>query len=144
MFIELLIVFGILGVLSAITIVAVNPRRHLCEAQNAKRWVTAREFTNAVNQYAIRARQPASGGIPDGEANAGPICRLGATGICIRLDVLVPEYLITLPVDDSEPDPALTGYRIYRRGAPVILDQVVSGHIEDCDLGSVVVALTTG
>ncbi len=137
MFIELLIVFGILGVLSAITVVAVNPGRHLCEVRNAKRQATARELTNAVNQYAIRARHPANDDVPAGEAGSLPVCRLGATGSgsCVSLDVLVPEYVIALPVDPAEADSSLTGYRIYR-SAPVVLDRVIPGHLEDCDPGS--------
>jgi type IV pilus assembly protein PilA len=132
LFIELLIVLGILGILGTITIVAINPRKQLCEAENARRRVTARELQNAVNQYAIRTRHPA-GDVPSGGAGS-PICRQGlASGSgCVTLDVLVPDYVLSLPVDAAETDPDITGYLIRRGPTGLVLDEVTPAHIEDC------------
>jgi type II secretory pathway pseudopilin PulG len=64
MFIELLIVLGIIGILGTIVIVAINPTKHLCETANAKRHITVRELGNALNQYQIRARHPVAESMP--------------------------------------------------------------------------------
>jgi type II secretory pathway pseudopilin PulG len=133
MFIELLIVMGILGILATATVVAINPQRHLCEAENAKRRVTAREITNAVNQYAIATARPANPAVPGGEGNAAPICRQGLTDAgCLSLDALVPDYLLVLPVDAAEPNPLLTGYRIYRLTSGFEVETVVPDHLAEC------------
>lgn len=133
MFMELLIVLGIMGILAVIVIVAINPVKHLCEAANTRRNVTTRELTNALNQYQIRTRTRAGGGsIPVGEANATPICRLGVTNdaTCINLDVLVPDYLADLPVDQAETNANYTGYGIYQMLGG--LDLVTAIHLESC------------
>jgi type II secretory pathway pseudopilin PulG len=134
MFIELLIVLGILGILSAITVVAINPAKHLCDVRNAQRLVTARELTNAVNQYAIATYQKANAAVPAGEDHAKPICRGGVTNDpgCVNLDALVPEYVIALPVDASEANQHWSGYGVFRNVMSVDLDRVVPLRMEPC------------
>lgn len=133
MFIELLIVLGLLGIISAVVIVAINPRKHLCESVNAKRAVFAREMTNAVNQYLIRTYNQVQD-IPVGVENATPICRYGVTGdlTCMSLDALVPDYTIALPQDELETNANYSGYRIYRHLSQAGLNQVESAHVQDC------------
>lgn len=131
MFIELLIVLGVMGILSAIVIVAINPKKNLCEVANGKRHITTRELTNAVNEYEIRTFQKAGGDVPVGEANAKPICRQSITNpSCINLDVLVPDYIIAIPQDTAETGTLLSGYSMYR--FPAGMDTVISTHIEAC------------
>ncbi len=133
LFIELLIVMGIMGILMSIVVVAVNPRKHLCDTNNAKRASTAREMTNAINQYQVNTFQRAGGdGIPVGEANAVPICRYGVTGdsTCVNMDVLVPDFLLELPVDTAEANPNYSGFVTYRLAGG--LDFASSSHMENC------------
>lgn len=134
MFIELLFVMGIMGMLTAIVLVAINPKKHLCEASNARRHITARELANAVNQYEIRThRKVISGELPVSEVNAKPVCRFGISNdpTCLNLDVLVPEYLVRFPQDDTETNPHYAGYSMYRMAAG--LDLVAPDHLEDCN-----------
>jgi type II secretory pathway pseudopilin PulG len=132
MFIELLIVLGVIGMITAIVIVAINPSKHICEAENGKRHIKAREFSNAINEYQIDSLRPAVASVPVGQANAQPICTQGVTNdaTCINLDMLAPDYLLTLPQDDDEQNPNYTGYNMYRMTGG--LDLVVSNHIKDC------------
>jgi type IV pilus assembly protein PilA len=49
--IELLVVIGILGVLLAIVIVAINPAKQFAQANNTTRRSSVIALLNAVNQY---------------------------------------------------------------------------------------------
>jgi hypothetical protein len=132
MFIELLIVFGIIGILGTIIIIAINPTKHLCETTNAKRHINMREIGNAANEYQIRTRQTILVSMPVGEANAIPICTVGVStdSTCANFDVLLPDYIGDIPRDSLETNPNYTGYSIYR--LPGGLDLVRSDHIETC------------
>lgn len=50
--IELLVVIGILAVLLAITLIAINPARQFSQANNTKRSSDVNSILNAVHQYA--------------------------------------------------------------------------------------------
>jgi competence protein ComGC len=132
MFIELLIVMGMMGIISVIVIVAINPSKHLCETENGKRRNTEREMTNAINQYQVNTYEMAGGDqVPTGVMNARPICRLGVTApTCVNLDVLVPDFLIALPTDAKEMSMDHTGYSIYRLAGG--LDFVQADQLQDC------------
>ncbi|MDD5056120.1 MAG: prepilin-type N-terminal cleavage/methylation domain-containing protein, partial [Candidatus Peribacteraceae bacterium] len=110
--IELLIVIGIIGVLAAIVVVAINPKKQLCDAENTRRKVMAREMTNALFQYVISTGDLPPD-IPTSLLTAKQICKPGVeTGeTCVNLDVLVADYIAALPVDVAETDPTLTGYK---------------------------------
>ena len=131
--IELLIVIAIIGALSSIVIVAINPKKQLCDAENARRAVMQKEMTNALFQYIISTFDLPPG-IPATLETAKQICRAGvATGeTCVNLDVLVSDYVAALPVDVSETDPTLTGYKVYANaGRPMVIamyyDETCSG-----------------
>jgi prepilin-type N-terminal cleavage/methylation domain-containing protein len=113
--IELLLVIGIIGVLSAVAIVAINPGKQLEDARNAERTVYLREQQNAAMQYIISEQQEPAAGIPTGWSSAKAVCRAGITDdACITLDTLVSDYLVALPVDVAEEDVLITGYRVYK------------------------------
>jgi hypothetical protein len=109
-------VIGIIGIIASVVIVAINPRKQLCAAQDAKRQATVHEWENALMQALIDGWSPSGSTISTGEANARPICRQGVAGdaTCVSLDALAPTYLATLPVDEAESNPHDTGYRIYQ------------------------------
>ena len=50
---ELLVVIGIIGILAAIVIVAINPGRQFAQARNAQRWNDVNALLNAIHQYAV-------------------------------------------------------------------------------------------
>lgn len=122
---EILLVLGILGILSAIVLVAINPSRQLDQAQGVNRSVSVREVENAIAQYIIDGNTMS--GIPAGINNAQAICIHTVTGTdCTDapnsgydLSALTTdgEYLVALPVDPNETNPELTGYYIYQLGS---------------------------
>ena len=90
--IELLVVIGILAVLLAITLIAINPARQFSQANNTKRRSDVNAILNAVNQYMADNK----GVLPTGIATtASSISDTGAD-LCT---VLVPKYIAALPVD---------------------------------------------
>lgn len=49
--IELLVVIGVLGILLAITLIAINPNKHFQDARNTQRSSNVGEFLNAIYEY---------------------------------------------------------------------------------------------
>src|SRR6185437_14061547 len=49
--IELLVVIGVLGILLAITLIAINPNKHFQDARNTQRSSNVSEFLNAIYEY---------------------------------------------------------------------------------------------
>lgn len=113
--IELLIVLGIIAILAAIVIVAINPTKQLDDAQGSERTSNVTQLRNAINQYLIDEWElPGDQTIPDGQGNAMPICREGITDVsCINFDELTPDFIVAIPVDVDETDANLTGYEVY-------------------------------
>ena len=114
--IELLLVIGIIAILAAIVIVAINPTKQLADARNAQRRSDVATILNAVYQYAIDNNGSLPSGIPSGAANTREICRTLAEKKCItaspvtglawgrvNLDVLTGSYLTQLPQDPRSP-----------------------------------------
>lgn len=92
--IELLVVIGILGVLLAIVLVAINPARQFSQANNTKRASDVNAILNGIHQYAADNK----GALPAGiTTTAQTISNTGAN-ICAAL---VTTYLAALPVDPS-------------------------------------------
>ncbi len=61
--IELLVVIGILAVLLAITLIAINPARQFSSANNTKRSSDVNAFLNAINQNMADNRGTVPAGI---------------------------------------------------------------------------------
>lgn len=92
--IELLVVIGILAVLLAIVLVAINPARQFSQANNTKRASDVNAILNGIHQYAADNK----GALPAGiTTTAQTISNTGAN-ICAAL---VTTYLAALPVDPS-------------------------------------------
>ncbi len=94
--IELLVVIGILAVLLAITLIAINPARQFSQANNTKRSSDVNAILNAVGQYAADNKGNLSAlNIPT--SNAAEIGNgTGQVDICAAL---VTQYMAALPVD---------------------------------------------
>jgi len=90
--IELLIVIGILAVLLAITLIAVNPARQFAQANNTKRRSDVNSILNAVNQYMADNK----GALPAGITGAVQNVASAGANIC---SALVPQYMAALPRD---------------------------------------------
>ena len=95
--IELLVVIGILAVLLAITLIAINPARQFSQANNTKRSSDVNAILNAVGQYAADNKGTLPAGIG---TTALPIQKSGTPAndadICASL---VTQYMAALPVD---------------------------------------------
>ena len=97
--IELLVVIGILAVLLAITLIAINPGRQFSQANNTQRSSDVNAILNAVGQYAVDNNGLLTG---LGTISTDPLAptAISSTGIgetfCTEL---VPTYIAELPVD---------------------------------------------
>jgi len=116
--IELLIGVGIIGILSSIVLVAINPSKQLADAYDADRKNNVRNYGIAINKYVIdNWERPSSiRQLPSSEEDAIPICKSDIINNqdCVNLDVLVTDYLLEIPVDIlADEDGDETGYAIY-------------------------------
>ena len=93
--IELLVVIGILAVLLAITLIAINPARQFAMANNTKRSNDVNAILNAIGQYMADNRGVLPAGIPTGTA-AEIGNGTGQANICADL---ITTYIAALPVD---------------------------------------------
>ena len=91
--IELLVVIGILAVLLAITLIAINPARQFAQANDTKRRNDVNSILNAVNQYQADNKGLLPAGITSSSLS---IKKTGGADICTAL---VPTYIAALPVD---------------------------------------------
>lgn len=117
--IELLVAVGIIGLVSSIVIVAINPSQQLADAKDADRILSARAFEQAITQYTIdewntTALTDQSVSAVEGVANTIPICRYGAVdATCLSLDLLVPTYIADIPDDPDFIHETHSGYCTY-------------------------------
>ncbi|OGD98495.1 hypothetical protein A3A49_00120 [Candidatus Curtissbacteria bacterium RIFCSPLOWO2_01_FULL_38_11b] len=110
--IELLVVIGILTVLLAIVLIAINPAKQFAQANNTQRRSDVNSILNAIHQYAADNKGIITAlGIPTGTAI--PICDSGgtvtvaecpdppaSTDFCAA-NLLVSTYLADMPLDPS-------------------------------------------
>ena len=98
--IEILIVIGIIAILAAVVIVAINPARQFAQARNAQRQSNVNTILNAIHQYAVDN----TGTLPSAITTTGTeICATGAascTGLS-DLSVLTDSeiYIVSMPED---------------------------------------------
>lgn len=112
---ELLIVIGIIAILAAIVIIAINPARQLAQSRNSQRWSNVNALLNAVHQQSL-----------DNQGNINPaitaVCPAiqaidsGAGGAGVDLSALAPNYLAAIPADPSSAAGVNTGYTVCRAG----------------------------
>src|SRR5260370_37906062 len=91
--IELLVVIGILAVLLAITLIAINPAKQFSQANNTKRRSDVNAILNAIDQYAADNKGTLPAGITTTDQD---IAKTGGADLCAAL---VTKYLSAIPVD---------------------------------------------
>lgn len=97
--IELLVVIGILGILLAIVLIAINPAAQFAQANNTARTNDVNTILNAVHQYGADHRGVLPAGMP--AAGATEEISDAEADICAAL---VPDYVSLLPVDPDTND----------------------------------------
>ena len=115
--IELLLVIGIIAILAAIVIVAINPTKQLGDARNAQRRADVNTILNAVYQYSIDN----NGNLPTTITTTSKIiCKSGVNVDCdadgISLNVLTGSYVVALPADPQSATATGTNYTILKSG----------------------------
>lgn len=122
--IELLLVIGIIAILAAIVIVAINPTKQLGDARDAQRRSDVNTILNAVYQYAIDNNGTLPSGIPTGTASsaieicrttiADSACEVNASQSGVNLESLTGSYLVGVPVDPQAVNSTGTFYKIHK------------------------------
>ncbi|HYK08694.1 MAG TPA: type II secretion system protein [Candidatus Eisenbacteria bacterium] len=99
--IELLVVIGILAILLAITLIAINPAHQFAQANNTKRRSDVLQILNVIGQYAAEHK----GNVPTDVANATAAGKtFNSTNfptICADIVSGTPAYIPALPKDPS-------------------------------------------
>ena len=102
-----MVVIGILGILLAIVLIAINPAAQFAQANNTARTNDVNTILNAIHQYSADHRGLLPTGIPTDDGNAAngsealEIAK-DADDLTFEVDVcalLVPDYVSLLPVD---------------------------------------------
>ncbi len=108
--IEILIVIGIIAILAAIVLVAVNPAKNFREAANTQRAANVNAILNAVGQYIVDKKGELPPGLGTGNFSDKTIGN-GVNDIDDFEDfceALVPEYIGGLPADPGLEDQTIT------------------------------------
>src|SRR3989337_753608 len=96
--IELLVVIGVLTILLAIVLVAVNPARQFSQANDTQRRSDVNAILNAIHQYGADNK----GTLPTGITSTAKTITstAGATNVDL-CTALVPKYLADIPIDPT-------------------------------------------
>jgi type IV pilus assembly protein PilA len=119
--IELLLVIGIIAILAAIVIVAINPTKQLGDARNAQRRSDVNTILNAVYQYALDH----NGNLPSSiTSTATEICANAQTqascaalanpGIYLGALTLTGTYIVAIPGDPQAATATGSAYYIMK------------------------------
>jgi len=95
--IELLVVIGILAILLAIVLIAINPARQFGQANNTRRISDVTQILNAIGAYEADNAGQLPSTIPLNTASPAYIDANDAT-LCAAI---VPNYIPSLPVDPT-------------------------------------------
>lgn len=118
--IELLVVIGIIAVLAAVVIIAINPARQFAQARNTQRWSNVNAILNAVGQ-----RLADNKGVFETGCAAGVIPATSTIMSTSSYDIapcLVPTYISTFPFDPTASGAHYTSNTDYNTGYTIYKD----------------------
>lgn len=115
--IEILVVIGIIAILAAVVIVALNPARQFAQARNTQRSSNVNTILNAVTQRMVDNRGvwnstctgPLTVALPSSATNIGSGATLVNLNPCVA-----PTYVVSVPFDPSGGDAIDTKYQIWQ------------------------------
>lgn len=113
--IELLVVIGIIAILAALVIIAINPAMQFAQARNAQRESAVSTILNAIGQNVANNKGvfTCPGGIGGSVAPSATVTHIGATSGLVDLSCLAPTYIGTgIPTDPTGGTAADTLYTI--------------------------------
>jgi prepilin-type N-terminal cleavage/methylation domain-containing protein len=111
--IEILIVLGIIAILAAIVVVAINPAKQFAQARNTERTANITSILNAVGQrladnkgvfagtFSIGTNNYICGPLPNASTNISSNMATDTTTQTGDLGCLVPTYIATLPTEPA-------------------------------------------
>ncbi len=111
--IELLLVIGIIAILAAVVIIAINPTKQLADARNAQRRSDVKTILDAAYQYALDN----NGNIPTTITTTNrKICKSGVNVDCdeVSLNMLTGSYVVAIPSDPQSATATGTNYMIQK------------------------------
>ncbi|MCA9363836.1 type II secretion system protein [Candidatus Kaiserbacteria bacterium] len=139
--IEILVVIGIIAVLAAVVLIAINPARQFAQANDSQRTSNLNAILNAVGQYMADHQGTIPANIAAGDTSDTDNFEVigdgaGEADICADL---VPTYMPALPVDPTAGDDAPvddcaatydTGYQILQDSTTGRISVLADGQIE--------------
>jgi prepilin-type N-terminal cleavage/methylation domain-containing protein len=99
--IELLVVIGILAVLLAITLIAINPARQFGNANNTARRSHVTQILNSIGQYVAENKGQLPGDITDTLKTEGTAYDFNSTNFPNLCAQLVPTFIPALPTNPT-------------------------------------------
>jgi prepilin-type N-terminal cleavage/methylation domain-containing protein len=123
--IEILVVIGIIAILAAIVIIAINPAKQFAQARNTQRTSNVNAVLNAIGQrladnkgtfagtFTVGAATYTCGTLPTASTTITTTQPATPATVSAGLGCLVPTYMATLPTDpDSTIVAPSTGYDV--------------------------------
>lgn len=129
--IEVLIVIGIIAILAAIIIIAINPARQFAQARNTQRRSDVLAILNSVHQRMTDNRGTFNEGVtcdPLPAVTAEIITSTVAVENVDLCDCLVSDYIVEMPYDPSDTSADYTNCTDYYTGYDIIQD-ATSGRV---------------
>ena len=127
--IEILIAVGIIAILAAIVIIAINPARQFQRARDSQRWSDVNAVLNSVHQRMVDNK----GSFAEGttcDALPATVMSITSTAGANNVDLcdcLVTTYLAALPFDPSTSGAGFTDCSSYTTGYTIM--QAATGRI---------------